>query len=626
MASMSWVRSRAVAALFAVVAAAAAVVVPPAPANASLADSLHAEVVCVSAPLSGSTWEAHFRVVNTSGGTFEVPFGISNFFAPSPPFRGQPFMFPPGWQSFSATFAENGHATWTLADQAVRADATSPRCESKVTDPVVAGIPVVGNVLAMAGERVDLEVAGYDVFYRWYADCDGTPVFRADGRSYTVLAADAGTRLGATITYSRGSTGLTISSACTDPVGVPPAATESPSITGLPRVGVALSLAGGTWSGTTPMTPGVAWEVCDTACVVAGTDATYTPDADDQGKTIRARVTRTNTFGSGHVTTAPVGPVRPAEAGPGSLVPALVSFPDTAVGDSAETTVHYLNTTLDPVDVAGITVSGADAEDFRVVGDDCPAAVPADGACAIRVAFEPTSVGTSTAQLHVADGAGASATLTGRAGAVPSPTTPPRISGTPAIGQPLTVTDGGWTGDPSVAITWEACTAAACGVVGAGQTFTPGADEVGDSIRAVVTATNEFGRERVVTAAVGPVAGPVTPPPPPPAPALLSLGAARLDLGKVPVRKPGRARTVQVANTGGSPLLVQSVAVSGKHRKDVVLATTCPGDTLAPGASCSVTLRLRPAAAGRRTATLVVTTTAGAQAVELTGQGVRKKR
>jgi hypothetical protein len=84
---------------------------------------------------------------------------------------------------------------------------------------------------------------------------------------------------------------------------------------------------------------------------------------------------------------------------------------------------------------------------------------------------------------------------------------------------------------------------------------------------------------------------------------------------------------VRISNVGGTPLVVQSIGVSGKHRKDVVLTTTCPGDTLAPGASCSVKLRLKPAAAGRRTAALVVTSTApgGPAQVALIGRGVKRR-
>lgn len=643
MACMSWVRSRVVAA--ALSTSVVGVGLLPGAAGATTTGStvsvLYPYVDCVSAPLDGDLWGVSFGYVNTGDTARFVSRGASNLLAPQPAVRpGQPTNFLPGLHPavLSTYFDPNaaeGVVSWSVLGVIAEATTAATRCEQEVIAPAIAGTPTVGRSVAMAGERVQLLVPGYDVTYRWYRDCDtAEPVHVADGRSYFVLPADAGHRLQGVITYSRSvgdnTVGLRVTTPCgpTATAGAAPVATEAPVVSGRPMVGQPLSVTGGSWSGSLPTTEQVEWEVCDSTCAVAGTETTYTPDADDQGKSIRARVTRTNVFGSGAVTTAAVGPVRPAAPQPGMLVPSSVGFPDTAVGRSAETTIYYLATTPDPVTLGEPSISGPDAASFRVVDDNCESFLPVHGGCAIEVAFEPASAGSLTAELHLDDGAGVVATLTGRAGVAPSRTATPSVAGAPAVGAQLTVTGGDWAGDPTVTVGWEACSALACSPVGAGPSFTPGTAEVGASIRAVLTATNDFGTERFVTAAVGPVPGPPAPPGPPTPPALaaLSLGAARLDLGKVRVGKQGKTRTVQVTSVGGSPLLVQSVLVSGKHRKDVVLTTTCPGDTLAAGAACAVTVRLKPAAAGRRAASLVVTTTAGTQTVALTGQGLRKKR
>lgn len=436
---MSWVRSRLVAAVSASVVAAGLL---PSAAGATTTGSpysiLYPYVECVSAPLSGSLWSATFGYVNTGETSRFVTRGFNNMFDPEPTIRpGQLTAFLPGVHpaAYSTSFDPEAYVSWSLFGVVDTATTAATRCEQELSAPAIAGIPAVGAQVVMAGERVQLAAPGYDVTYRWYRDCDAAePVHVADGRSYLVQPADAGHRLQGVITYSRSvgdaTVGLRTTTACgpAATAGAVPAATEAPIVSGLPKVGEPLSVTAGAWSGSTPSTELVEWEVCESTCVVAGTETTYTPDADDVGKSIRARVIRTNDFGSGDVTTPAVGPILP-----------------------------------------------------------------------------------------------------------------------------------------------EA-------------------------------------------------------PTPPPAPAAVSLGSGRLDLGKVAVRKQGKARTVTISNSGGSPLLVHSVSVIGKHRNDIVLTTTCPGDTLAAGASCTVSLRLTPSAAGRRTASLVVTTTAGAQTVALTGKGVRTKR
>lgn len=426
---MTRVRSRAFAALCTLVAGLSAAIAFPAPASAA-GESLYVEVVCVSPPLVGTSWQAHFRVLNPTASTVVVPFGADNMFSPGTPIRGQETAYAPGWTSFATTFTQaEALASWTVGDRTATADQSSTPCVDIYSGVGIGGRPAVGNVLTMAGERVQFAVYGWSETLQWFEGCDtAEPVQVGTGRTYTVHESNLGKRIGATITYSNGDHGAATSSTCgpNATVGARPAADVAPVIEGTVKVGEPLSLSSGSWTGTSPVTETVEWEVCGATCVAVGSDATYTPDADDVGKSVRATVTGTNTFGSATVSTAAVGPV-------------------------------------------------------------------------------------------------------------------------------------------------------------------PG---------------------------------------PPAGPAVLKVNVARLDLGKATVGKTGPLRTVRITNGGASSLVVRSIGVTGKHRKDVVVTTTCPGDTLAPGASCTVTLRLKPTAAGRRTASLVVTSTApgGSRTVALVGQGVRPKR
>jgi hypothetical protein len=80
----------------------------------------------------------------------------------------------------------------------------------------------------------------------------------------------------------------------------------------------------------------------------------------------------------------------------------------------------------------------------------------------------------------------------------PRNTVAPVISGTPAAGSTLTTTDGTWTGTPTVAIArqWQRranATAAWADIPGAtGSTYTVAAGDVGQSLRAVITAGNRI--------------------------------------------------------------------------------------------------------------------------------------
>ena len=72
-----------------------------------------------------------------------------------------------------------------------------------------------------------------------------------------------------------------------------------------------------------------------------------------------------------------------------------------------------------------------------------------------------------------------------------------------------------------------------------------------------------------------------------------------------------------IANTGGSPVGLASIAVNGNF---AILANTC-GSALAPSTGCTVSLAFQPSASGARTGTLTVTDDAGTQVAQLSGAG-----
>ncbi len=85
--------------------------------------------------------------------------------------------------------------------------------------------------------------------------------------------------------------------------------------------------------------------------------------------------------------------------------------------------------------------------------------------------------------------------------AAPSALAPPQVSGEPVVGTPLTANAGTWS-DPGATFTfvWQRCddTGVCTAIDGAtGPTYTPGADDLGDSLRVEVTARNAGGTATV---------------------------------------------------------------------------------------------------------------------------------
>ncbi|MEV6926332.1 choice-of-anchor D domain-containing protein [Dactylosporangium sp. NPDC051485] len=101
--------------------------------------------------------------------------------------------------------------------------------------------------------------------------------------------------------------------------------------------------------------------------------------------------------------------------------------------------------------------------------------------------------------------------------------------------------------------------------------------------------------------------------------ATLALSPSRLDFEDTTVNANSEWQTVTVTNTGTAPATVQSVTASG----DFTVTTTC-GSSIAPGANCTATVTFHPSAAGSRTGSLVVSSTAtnATATVALSGTGV----
>jgi glutaminyl-peptide cyclotransferase len=104
----------------------------------------------------------------------------------------------------------------------------------------------------------------------------------------------------------------------------------------------------------------------------------------------------------------------------------------------------------------------------------------------------------------------------------------------------------------------------------------------------------------------------------------LSVSPTSLGFGNQAVNTTSAPRVVTLTNTGGAPLSIVSITISGANAGDFAQLNSC-ASPVAPGASCAISVTFRPAAVGQRKASLSIVHNAGSpRVVALSGSG--KKR
>ncbi len=94
----------------------------------------------------------------------------------------------------------------------------------------------------------------------------------------------------------------------------------------------------------------------------------------------------------------------------------------------------------------------------------------------------------------------------------------------------------------------------------------------------------------------------------PSAPLRSVLQETTTDFSTVTLGTASSTVNVPVKNNGSTPVTVVSAASTGSSEFSVISAAACTGATLAPGATCNVTMKVTASSAGARTGTLTVTT------------------
>src|SRR5437899_2878930 len=328
--------------------------------------------------------------------------------------------------------------------------------------------------------------------------------------------------------------------------------------------------------------------------------------------------------------------------------PASLAFGSVAVGSaSAVSNVQLSNAGTGLLTFTSIALTGTNASDFVLavptIGTDCrtQTTLAAGANCNVGLKFQPASTGARSASLSVADDAAGSPQSVSLAGTgiAPAVTLAPanlafgtqRVS-TPSPVQTVTLTNSGTAplsiatavlgganaGDFALA-SGTTCINGATLAAGANcvlnLTFTPTAASA-RTATAIITDDAAGSPQSVSLTGTG-----VTPP-------TATLSATSSAFGEQRVGTTSPAQNVTLTNNGGAPLNLTSITITGAQAADFAFAAgnTCPtgAGSVAPGASCTISVSFTPLAPGARAAAVNITNDAvgSPQSVSLAGTGI----
>jgi hypothetical protein len=306
-----------------------------------------------------------------------------------------------------------------------------------------------------------------------------------------------------------------------------------------------------------------------------------------------------------------------------SVNPNALAFGNQDVGTkSAPQTVVLKNINTAPLTINGITIVGADAQDFTQT-NKCGTSLPPGRSCQIHVTFAPKRVADLTASVQVNyQGGPQLVSLTGTgvsaatASLTPSKLTfPLQLVGTTSGAQPATLKNTG-----STTVTISNISAAApfsetnncpesltegqsCDIQ---VSFTPTA-KGSASGKLSVTDNATDGLQTVALSGTGTV---------------VELSPIGVTFGDQKVGTKSAPVPVKLTNDGKTSLSVSQVRISGADEEDFSQTNNC-GSSVPAGGSCTIKVVFKPTVTGQRSAKLTISDDGGGspQAVTLSGTG-----
>jgi len=277
---------------------------------------------------------------------------------------------------------------------------------------------------------------------------------------------------------------------------------------------------------------------------------------------------------------------------------------------TAPQTITLTNVSSAILNLAGMSISGANSSNFAIQSTICGAKVAAGASCSILLTFTPTNVGTSySASLNLTDdGGGSPQTLalsgTGGKGIASIGVTPTNptlaIGGTQQFVATATYSDGttanvtamaSWNSSSSTVATVGAATGLATAVAGGSTTISASIGIISGSTTFTVSGSTK-----------------------------VSLTPATLTFKALNVGTASTAQVLTLTNSGSSPLTISSQTISGP---DFLVSSKTCGASLAASSNCQVSVVEQPTTGGTLSETLSVVDSdpSSPQVVALNGLG-----
>ena len=323
--------------------------------------------------------------------------------------------------------------------------------------PTITGTTKVGSVLTSTNGTWTGSPA--PTFTRQWERCDlaganCSDIASATGTTYTLVQADHATTIRVKVTGTNTAGSATAESNQTTEIQYTPINTGVPTITGTVTKGQTLTAGNGTWDAfPASLTFTYQWQRCTSpgTCsnIASATASTYLLAQADVGLTVRVGVTATNTAGSTPansaetttVTAAPANTALPTISGLTQVGATLTASNGTWTGSPTPTFTYQWE-----------QCNSAGASCGDIGGETNPTYLVAAGDAGHTIRVKVTA--TNTVSATTAESA-ATAVIT----VPPANTSLPTITGTAAVGQLLTGSDGTWTGSPTPTLThkWRRC-------------------------------------------------------------------------------------------------------------------------------------------------------------------------
>jgi hypothetical protein len=298
---------------------------------------------------------------------------------------------------------------------------------------------------------------------------------------------------------------------------------------------------------------------------------------------------------------------------------------------SSPQTITVLSIGGTALPITSINIGGANPFQFAQT-NDCGTSLAPGASCTISVTFKPTSVGSKAAILNVTASGGAgnkavSLSGTGSGSAFTLSTTSLAFGN-----QALSVTSSAKTITlRSTGVTAVPITSIAIGGTNPGQFAqtnncgTSVAAGASCAIKVTFRPTSTGSKTATLSVVAGDSAGTKTT-------SLSGTGAkaaytwstSSLAFGNQALNLASSAKTITVRSTGVVALPIRSITIGGTNPAQFARTHNC-GTSLAPGASCTISVTFKPTSTGAKAATLSITADGGAgnKTAALSGTGVR---